>query len=260
MARSDYDRNHPGRRNEIAADPSSSPPGVNTRTVSLPTTIAEVLARMREIDAGLPAHDGVAVFNRVYLTVTERISELLARAPASQEVFRDEGLMASLDVRFANLWLEACEADLAGRPLARAWRPLFELRNGRLPVQYAVAGMNTHIEHDLPIAVVATCKAHGLEPDHLHHDYEAVNGILAQVEAPIRRSFLDQAGRELDDRLTPVVHLLSSWDIDRARDLSWVTAETLWALRRTGFLRDRFRDSLGHTVGMTSRALLTPVP
>ncbi len=75
----------------------------------------------------------------------------------------------------------------------------------------------------------------------------------------MRRSFLDEVGRTVDDRLGPVVHLVSAWNIDKARDLSWVTVETLWALRRTGFLRDRFLDGLGHTVGMTSRALLTPV-
>ena len=228
--------------------------------MSLPTTVAEVLVRMREIDARLPADDGVAIFNRLYLTVTERISEQLAGAPGSEKVFRDGVLMADLDVRFANLWLAACEADAAGRRVARAWRPLFESRTGRLPVQYAVAGMNSHIEHDLPIAVVATCKAHGLEPDQLHHDYEAVNDILAQVESRFGRSFLDDVWRELDYRLNPVVHLLSSWNIDKARDLSWVTVETLWALRHTGFLRDRFRDSLAHTVGMTSRVLLSPVP
>ena len=125
-------------------------------------------------------------------------------------------------------------------------------------MQYAIAGMNSHIEHDLPIAVVDTCKAHGLAPDDVHQDYEAVNDVLAQVEAPIRRSFLDAVGREVDDHIGPVVHLLSSWNIDKARDLSWVTVETLWALRRTRFLRGRVLDSLGHTVGMTSRALLTP--
>ena len=229
--------------------------------MSLPTTLDGVLTRMREIDAELPAGDGVAVFNRIYLTVTERVSEILAQGPTAPAVFRDGAVMADLDVRFANLWLAACAADAERRTVPPAWRPLFEARHGKaLPVQYAVAGMNSHIEHDLPIAVVATCKAHGLEPDQLHHDYQAVNRVLSQVEGPIRRSFLDQAGRELDDRLSPVVHLVSSWNIDKARDLSWVTVETLWALRHTGFLRDRFRDSLAHTVGMTSRVLLSPVP
>ena len=214
---------------------------------------------MQEIDAALAADDGVAVFNRMYLTVTERIAEIIARPGAAAIRFRDAQVMADLDVRFAGLWLAAYDADAARRSVPTPWRPLFESRGGgRLPVQYAIAGMNSHIEHDLPIAVVDTCKAHGLAPADVHQDYEAVNDVLAQVEAPIRRSFLDAVGREVDDHVGPVVHLLRVWNIDQARDLSWVTVETLWALRRTNFLRGRFLDSLGHTVGMTSRALLTP--
>lgn len=228
--------------------------------MSLPTTVEGVVARMREIDAELPAGDGVAVFNRMYLTVTERIAELLAGPGADPPLFGDPETMAELDIRFAHLWLTAYDAGVAGGDVSRAWRPLFEARAGdRVPVQYAIAGMNSHIEHDLPIAVVDTCRARGLDPDDLHQDYEAVNDVLAQVEAPIRRAFLDEVGQLVDDRLGPVVHLISAWNIDKARDLSWVTVETLWALRRTSFLRGRLLDSLAHTVGMTSRALLTPV-
>ncbi len=227
--------------------------------MSVPTSVEGVLSRLREIDAELPAEDGVAVFNRMYLTVTERIAAVIADPPPDRTWFRDAETMAELDVRFANLWLAAYGENTAGRSVTSAWRPLFELREaGRLSVQYAVAGMNTHIEHDLPIAVVDTCRARGLEPEDIHADYETVNFVLAQVESPIRRSFLDAVGRQVDDRIGPVVHLLSTWDIDKARDLAWVTTETIWALRRTGFLRDRFLDGLGHTVGMTSRALLVP--
>ena len=42
--------------------------------MSLPTSVDGVIARLREIQAGLPADDGVAVFNGMYLTVTERIA------------------------------------------------------------------------------------------------------------------------------------------------------------------------------------------
>lgn len=225
--------------------------------MTLPTTVDGVLARMREIDARLDPDDGAAVFNRMYLTVTERIGHLLADDVGV--VFGDARTMAELDVRFAHLWLTASDAATAGRAVPAPWRPLFETRTGaREPIQYAVAGMNTHIEHDLPVAVVETCRARGLEPDDLHRDFDAVNDVLAQVEAGVRRSFLDEVGRAADDRLGPLVHLVSTWSIERAREVSWVTAETLWALRRTGFLRDRFLDTLGHTVAMTSRALLTP--
>ena len=222
-------------------------------------TVEGVIARLGEIDAELPRHDGVAVFNRMYLTVTERIAEILAgrhEGPA----FAGSDTMADLDVRFANLWLAAYDDARAGRTVPAAWRPLFEARRGgRLPVQYALAGMNTHIEHDLPIAVVETCRAHGLSPDDVAADDQAVNLVLAQVEAPIRRSFLDACQRDVDDRIGPVAHLVSTWNIDKARDLAWVTALTMWEIRRTTFLRGHFLEGLGHTVGMTTRALLTPV-
>ena len=226
--------------------------------MSLPSTVAGVVARLQEIDASLPAGDGVAVFNRMYLTVTERIGLILAEDTDSP-LFRDAATMSDLDVRFANLWLAAYDADRADREVPPAWRPLFEARaGGRLPVQYAIAGMNSHIEHDLPLAVVGTCRARDLEPDDLHLDYETVNDVLAQVESGIRRSFLDEVGRAVDDRFGPAVHLVSAWKIDKARDLSWVTAQTLWALRGASLLHGRFADGLAHTVGMASRALLVP--
>ena len=227
--------------------------------MSLPTTVSGVVDRLREIDDALPGDDGAAVFNRLYLTVTERILAILSDDTDSP-LFRDAETMAELDVRFANLWLEAYDADRAGGVVPPAWRPLFEARaGGRLPVQYAISGMNSHIEHDLPLAVVDTCRSRGLEPDDLHLDYETVNDVLAQVESDIRRSFLDEVGRALDDRLGPAAHLVSTWKIDKARDVSWVTAQTLWVLRGTTFLHGRFLDGLAHTVGMASRALLTPV-
>jgi hypothetical protein len=223
----------------------------------MPATVDGVIERLRDIDAELPRGDGVAVFNRMYLTVTERIAAALADPLV--DLFEHPETMAHLDVAFAGLWLRAYDASVAGRRIPSAWKPLFEARaGGRLPVQYAIAGMNAHIEHDLALAVVSTCESRRLEPDELHRDFEAVNLVLAAVEADVRRSFLDELGRRLDDRVGPVVHLLSAWQIDKARDLSWVTVETLWAIRRLDHLTDRFLSALGHTVGMTSRTLLTP--
>ena len=71
--------------------------------------------------------------------------------------------MAELDVRFAELWLTAHDAAAAGSKVPSAWAPLFEERStpGILDIQYALAGMNAHIEHDLPLAVVATCRLAG---------------------------------------------------------------------------------------------------
>lgn len=224
-----------------------------------PTTVADIVARLRQIDEELPEGDGVAVFNRVYLEVTEHIGGLLDGG-AGRSPFTDSDMLAELDVRFAALWLHAYDAERSGHPVPAAWRPLFEGREGgRLPIQYALSGMNAHIEHDLPLAVVSTCRARGLDPGDIRRDYDAVNDVLASVESRIRRSFLTEIGQQVDDRVGAAVHLVSSWKIEKARDLSWVTAETIWALRSTRLLYGRFLSALGSTVGMASRALLAPV-
>jgi Family of unknown function (DUF5995) len=221
-----------------------------------PATVAEVLTRMRDIASDLPASDGAGVFNGVYLTVTERMQDRLNTGG----VFRDNAFITDLDVNFADYWFNAYDTP-GDKP--NAWAPLFAARaNTRiLPIQFALAGMNTHIEHDLPLAVIATCKARGRTPDSpgVHKDYNTVNEVLASVEAEIRRSFLTQAEKSLDNHFEPVTHLISSWDIEKARDVAWLTVKTLWELRPLNQLFDAYAEALSSTVGMGSQLLLTPV-
>jgi hypothetical protein len=122
--------------------------------------------------------------------------------------------------------------------------------------------MNSHIAHDLPVAVVRTCRHLGTSPHAVgvHDDYEKVNDLLAACEAKIRRSFLTKAGQDAEARVAAVAHLISAWNIDKARDAAWVNVEALWSMRSVGALADRYRESLARTVGMTSRCLLTPMP
>ncbi len=121
--------------------------------------------------------------------------------------------------------------------------------------------MNAHIEHDLPVAVVATCAARGLTPTTrgVREDYELVNDLLADVEGEIRRSFLTKVGKAADGHLGPVAHLVSAWNIDKARDLAWANTLALWELRRVERVAKRYAGALARTVGMGSRLLLTPL-
>ena len=223
------------------------------------SSVQDVIARLRRIDAELPPGDGAAVFNRMYLTVTEAVAAGLSRGT----VFTDPAFMEQLDVTFASLWLEAYDADARKtNGVPRAWAALFERRHDRsvLPVQFALAGMNSHIGHDLAVAVVTTCSQRDSAPASwgVRDDYEAVNQLLAASESEVRRSFLSEAGRELDAHVGPVVHLVSSWKIDKARDVAWVNVEAMWAIRHLGTLAGRYRAALARTVGMGSRLLLTP--
>jgi hypothetical protein len=220
------------------------------------SSVHDLITRLRRIDDELPPSDGAAVFNRMYLTVTETVAAGLDGGT----VFVDPAFMEQLDVTFASLWLEAYDADT--REVPRAWAALFERRSDRavLPIQFALAGMNSHIEHDLVVAVIRTCRELGTSPEHqqVRDDYEAVNQLLAACESRVRRSFLTAAGQEVDTHLGPVVHLVNSWNIDKARDVAWVNVEAIWAVRHVGSLADRYRATLARTVGMASRCLLTP--
>jgi hypothetical protein len=55
------------------------------------------------------------------------------------------------------------------------------------------------------------------------------------------------------------VHLITSWDITKARDFAWLNIETLWELRRIRPLYDSYTTTLAHSVGMGSRLLLTAI-
>lgn len=222
------------------------------------STVQQVIGRLQAIDAELSPEDGAAVFNRMYLTVTEQVAARL-QTPG---LFRHPDFMTQLDVAFAAMWLAAYDSAAAGSQVPKAWAPLFEGRHeaALLPIQFALAGMNAHIENDLPLAVVDTCRAAGVDlndPD-VHADYQAINRVLADVEAEMRHSFLTGVAAQLDAALEPVVHLVSCWDVEKARDAAWITAEAVWVLGNLPPLAHRYEDALARSVGLASRCLLAP--
>lgn len=218
--------------------------------------VAAVVDALRQIQGELEPGDGVRHFNRMYLQVTE-----LVRARLSDGYFADPQLMERLDVVFAQLYLDTVTADRRGQLLPQCWEPLFESRSVPLaPVQFAVAGMNAHINHDLAVAVVTACEQLGRDPRsrRVREDYDRVNALLAQVHEEVRRSFV-RSLPEVESELSPLLTLMGSWSVTRARDAAWVNAEVLWTLRDVPELREEFRVNLCRTVGMAGRTLLVQV-
>ena len=226
-----------------------------TTSTAPATEVGGIAERLRALVAGLPEQDGVAVFGGVYLTVTEAIAAHLAAG----DVFADPVAVARLDVLFADRFLGAADAAATTARPAACWRPLLELRlhPGILPVQFALSGMNAHIEHDLPLAVLDTCAVLGCSPDDLSADFQHVNAVLAQVEAQVRDR-LGPAPEELDPD-GPLLHLLSSWSIDAARDAAWASALTLWELRERPVALAAASEALDDGTGLVCRCLLTPL-
>ncbi|MFJ4618861.1 DUF5995 family protein [Streptomyces sp. NPDC088812] len=214
-----------------------------------------VLRRMRALDAGLPARDGIAVFNRVYLAVTEEVGR---RIEAGR--FPDARAAITLDVRFAERYLTAVDAAAGDRRPPACWRPLFQLRRhpGVRPLQFALAGINAHIGHDLALAVVDACRSLGCEPADLEDEFDRVGDLLVALEERIREELMP--GPDLLQIADPLTHLLGAWSLERARDATWSAARALWALRRLPDLAEEFTDRLDAAVGFAGRMLLTPLP
>jgi hypothetical protein len=222
------------------------------------STVAEVIAQMEAIGAALPPADGLGCFNRMYLEVTQQVN-----AELDQGFYADPAFMTQLDVTFAGLYFSAADAaaDPAAVPLA--WRPLAEQRAnpGIEPVQFALAGMNAHINHDLPLAVVATCAALGTEPEAGTHyaDYQKVDQLLDAAEQSVRQSFESAAELTADRHVAAVASLLANWTINSARDLAWTNSLLLWAVRDDLIARGLLADSLAASAALSSRLLLVTV-
>jgi len=182
------------------------------------STVAEAISRMESIDSVLSAGDGLACFNRMYLQVTRLVADRLEAGFFADQVFVD-----TLDVTFANRYLSAAAAAGDGSlPVSpgvpRCWAALLDSRTSErvAPIQFALAGMNAHINHDLPLAVVDTCEQLGTAPDDgTHHDdYGRINDLLEGVEAEVRQSFESGIVRAVDQELSPVETVLANWSID----------------------------------------------
>jgi ketosteroid isomerase-like protein len=221
-------------------------------------SVAGAIARMEAIGAALPAADGLACFNRMYLDVTRQVDSQLG-----QGFFADPAFMTQLDVTFANLYFAAADAASTQAAVPLAWRPLMARRAvaGIEPVQFALAGMNAHINHDLPLAVVSTCTALGTAPDASPHfaDYQKIDQLLDAAEQSVRQSFESAAELAADRHLASVATLIANWTVNSGRDLAWNNCLLLWAVRDDRIARGLFLDTLATSTALASQILLVAV-
>jgi len=221
-----------------------------------PHSIDEVIGTMEAMDALCIDGDGLRWFNHLYLNVTRAVGVRVA-----QGGFHDPAYMAALDVNFAGLYFEALAAQLSGGTAPRCWRALFERRNwtALARVQCALAGVNAHINHDLPVAIVRTGSApmHG---DPHYADYSAINATL---NALVDQAKIDLRVRLLGDLLPPVSHLedtLAAFSMTAAREAAWNNGEMMWALRNLPRLSARTESTLDGMAAVIGKTLLVPVP
>ena len=188
---------------------------------TLPATIDDVIAMMERIDAVLADDDGLKWFNRLYLSVTQKVD---GGPPAGG--WKDAAWLLTLDVVFAGLYFKAVAGALNGENVASSWQALMESRRraGVDRIQFALAGMNAHINHDLALALIETDEQMDVVPGYAspqHVDYEAVNGLLRAVMPAELEMLAGDALGQLAQDSGKVGRLLAFWDVCKARDLAW---------------------------------------
>ncbi len=222
-------------------------------------TIGDVLRVMRELDGALAKNDGVRWFNLLYLRVTESVEN---GPPAGG--WQDQQWMERFDVVFASFYFRALAASAQGRKsVARCWRAMFDSRWRRdvARIQFALAGMNAHINHDLALTILRTSEERNDLPDRgspQHRDFERVNDLLEQVEEEVKVFLLSPAAGEIERHLGTVDDVIAMWKVRKARDTAWSNGELLWQLRGMAIASRKFLQNLDGLVGLSSRGLLVP--
>ena len=218
-------------------------------------TIGEVVAAMRRIDGVLADGDGLKWFNLLYLRVSEAVQA---------ESWEDLEFLQRFDVRFAELYFEAVvnwEADRSLTP--HAWRPLLRSRtDGSVSrLQFALAGMNAHINRDLAVTLENLAARDGRFPDQgtpRHRDFRHVNDILERVEASLHPLLAVGLVGDVDRKLGDLDSLLVMWNVRKAREAAWTNGEVLWQLRAAPLLKREYLDKLDQMTSFAGQGLLVP--
>ena len=228
-----------------------------------PETIADVVKILETLQGVCADGDGLKWFNGLYLEVTQAVEARVAAVG-----FGDPEWIAALDVRFARFYFAAVEGALTAASDSGApgcWQALFDVRNqpAIARIQFALAGMNAHINHDLPQAVVDVCEATGIAPQHGTTQYNDFTALNATLDSLIEAAKQTLHVRLLGDALPPVSRLedtLAAWSVSSAREAAWNNAELLAHLGDAPLVSGTFIDTLDGLTAVASKALLVPVP
>jgi len=222
-----------------------------------PVSIDEVIQRMQSLDSALTGNDGLKWFNLLYLQVTQQV-----RQNPPQDGWKSPVWLARLDVIFATLYFKTIADSLSGNSAPSSWQALFEARErtGIDRIQFALAGMNAHINHDLALALLAINNEMHLgfaadTPE--HQDYQHVNDLL-QAVLPLALTLLATGilGQLAEDT-GKIGKLLAIWNIRVARDLAWDFAGHLQSL--PGSFQTFTLATQDQLTGALGRSLLVPI-
>ena len=168
--------------------------------------------------------------------------------------------LTRLDVVFAQLYFNAIADWLQhSASVPDSWKALFESRftDGIDRIQFALAGMNAHINHDLALALLQIDTEMNLSPlkdSPEHDDFENVNGLLEAVLPQALRYLATGIFGEAAQDTGKIGRFLAIWNVRAARDLAWDVSDSLRPL--SGIARDAALAAQDQLTGVLGRSLL----
>jgi hypothetical protein len=198
--------------------------------------IEELLARMAALLESLQAAgDQRRYFHATYQRTTIAVADRLADGG-----FNDPGWVERWDVAFADLYLDALQAALAGRRPPRPWEAAFSAPATLPPVRHVLLGMNAHINYDLPLALLAVISDEEFADPALlarrESDHRAIDDVLASrvgAEGDELAS-VSGPGSSLDRLLAPLSRRATRRFLREARQKVWANAAVLSEARARG--------------------------
>lgn len=201
-------------------------------------SIDGLVARMRtDLTRMNATGDARRFFHATYLRTTEAVGAEIERGG-----FADAAWLGRWDIVFADLYLDALDADLRGDAVARPWRVAFDAARDRpdmAPLRHVLLGINAHINFDLPQALVAVISTAEFddpgvlarrEADHRHLD----EVLQARVSAEDAELGAVSKVTLVDRLLRPANRAATRRFLAEARDKVWQNATALDRARRVG--------------------------
>jgi hypothetical protein len=228
----------------------------------VPAVVEQLTELQRMLDRVPPLlhANPLSDFNRLYLEITEGVLERLYAGR-----FADPAFLSRLDVEFAARYFDALRAwSEASACCPRVWAVLLGRMAGPdcRPLPSAAAGVNAHINFDLPFALVTTFDHLGTDPiddSDQHHDYLQINEIFAEAIPELRRGYLEKWQLLIDTLNGDLDDWWQGEIVEYTRNVAWRNAQKLWTIRHDLPGTAKERQRLDGSATSLSRLLLSPL-
>jgi hypothetical protein len=258
---------------EVEVEGSGGPAAASTAPAIVPVGVAvishngrmieDLIARMAALLESLQdSGDPRRYFHATYQRTTMAVAEELKRRG-----FVDPEWVERWDVAFADLYLDALQAALAGREPTRPWAIAFGAPAGLPALRHVLLGMNAHINFDLPQALLVVITDEQFDDPALlarrESDHKAIDTVLPTRVAAEDDELtqISGPGTLMDRLLRPFNRLGTQRFLREAREKVWANSIALSRARRQG--PDAYTEVLAQLEELSAAkvaALMAPGP